>query len=83
MSRQSISEREQRIIEQKQLIAELKREGRSTAQAEAELRKQLLELTMLRNHSQITLALTKAEPNEKHSSKRSVQRRTSARNRDG
>jgi hypothetical protein len=83
MSLQVIAEREQRIVEQKQLIAELKRKGRSTEQAEAELKDQLLALTMLRNHSEIALELAKADPNELHSSKRSVQRRTSARNRDG
>jgi hypothetical protein len=53
---------EQRIIKQKKLIAELKGKGRSTEQAETELRRELLTLAMLRNHSEIALELMKADP---------------------
>lgn len=72
---------EQRIAKQKQLIAELKCIGCSTEQAGAELKDQLLELAMLRNHFDLSLELTRAGEN------RSVERRAQhpvlARKRDG
>lgn len=54
-----IADWEQRIAKQKQLIAELKRKDRPTELAEAELRKHLRVLAMLRNHCDISLELRK------------------------
>ena len=59
-----IADCEQRIAKQKQLIAELKHKGHATDLAEAELRKHLLVLAMLRNHCDISVELTKADPYE-------------------
>lgn len=80
-SRQFVVDREQRIAEQKLLIAELQRKGRSTAQAEAELRRELLALTMLRNHFEVMTELT-ANPYENSVGEQSDQPIV-ARNRDG
>ena len=83
MSLQFIAEQEQRIAKQKQLIAERKHKGRSTELAEAELRRELQALAMLRNHCDLSLALMKPAPYEKPLGDQSVQRGTSARNRVG
>ena len=83
LSLQFIADREQRIVKQKQLIAELKRKGRSTEQAEAELRRELLALATLRNHSDLSLELTKADPYEMRLGEQSPQRPALARNRAG
>ena len=78
-----IVDREQHIAKQRELIAELKRKGRSTVQAEAELRRELLALAMLRNHRDLSLELTKADHPPMGLSEGSGQRQTSARKRDG
>ena len=83
LSLQFMADREQRIDKQKQLIVDLKRKGRPTELAEAELRRELLALAMLRNHCDLSLALTKADPYEKPLGDLRVQRGTSARNRVG
>ena len=81
-SHRSLAEREQCVTDQQQLIAELKRKGRSTAQVEAELRKELLALTMLRNHFEVMTELT-ASPYENPVGEQSDQGSVAARNRDG
>ena len=84
LSLRFIADREQHIAKQRELIAELKRKGCSTVQAEAELRRELLALAMLRNHRDLSLELTKADdPHKMGLSEGSGQRRTSARKRDG
>ena len=82
-SLQVIADWEQRIVKQKQLIAELKRNNCPTELAEAELGKHLRVLAMLRNHSEIALDLTKADPYKMGLGEERGQRGTSARNRAG
>jgi hypothetical protein len=59
LSLQFIVDREERIAKLQYLIAELKRKGRPTKLAEAELRRDLQALAMLRNHCDLSLALMK------------------------
>jgi hypothetical protein len=80
---QFIANWEQRILKQEELIAELKQNGRSTKRAEGVLRNQLRALAMLRNHSDLSLELSKPNAYEKLPGDPSVQRGTSARNRNG
>lgn len=83
LSLQFIADREQRIAKQKQLIAELKGKGRSTAHAEAELRRELLALATLRNHSDLSMELAKGDPYKRPLGEQTAQPTLVARNRDG
>lgn len=52
-----VADWEQRVAKQKDLVDELKRNGRSTAQAQAALNQQLETLAKLRNHADIMQTL--------------------------
>ena len=83
LSLQFIADREERIAKLQHLIAELKRKGRPTKLAEAELGRDLQALAMLRNHCDLSLALMKPDRYGKPLGDPSIQRGTSARNRAG
>jgi hypothetical protein len=53
------------ILKQKELIVELKQNGRSTKRAEAVLENQLRALAMLHNHCDLSLELSKPNAYEK------------------
>jgi hypothetical protein len=81
-SLQFIADRKQRIAQQKQLIAELRRKGRSTVEAEAELRNELRTLAMLHNHLELIAELM-TNPSGNPFGEQNAQRTVVARNRDG
>jgi hypothetical protein len=81
-SLQFIADRKQRIAKQKQLITELKRKGRSTVEAEAELRNELRTLLMLRNHLELVTELS-TNPSGNPLGEQNVQRIVVTRNRNG
>jgi hypothetical protein len=56
---------EARIERQKQLVAELKANGRRTNSAEAALKKFEETLVLLRNHAELMQELVQPEPNKK------------------
>jgi hypothetical protein len=65
MSLRFVADWEQRVERQKQLVSELRRSGRSTAMAEATLRRQEQSLATLRNHSDIMQELMEPGANQK------------------
>ena len=64
-----VADWEQRVAKQKDLVDELKRKGRSTAQAQAALNQQLETLAKLRNHADIMQTLISPAAREKTSEK--------------
>ena len=56
-SNRYVADVEQRIIRQRQLVAELQRKGRSTVAVKAELQRLEHSLMMLRNHREILQGL--------------------------
>jgi uncharacterized coiled-coil protein SlyX len=65
MSLRFIADWEQRAAKQKQVIEQLKRRGRSTAEAEATLAQQQDTLATLRNHAEIMRDLMSPDGPEK------------------